>query len=160
MFLTFLEELRAAKIPASMKEHLMMLEALQGDVIDYSIIDFYYLARATYVKDEGLLDRFDQVFAKVFKGIEPTLESETEIPEDWLRALAEMNLSEEERAELEKMGWDKLMETLQKRLEEQKKRHEGGNKWIGTAGNPPLARRATIPKACASARRMGASKAP
>ena len=95
MFLTFLEELRAAKIPASMKEHLMMLEALQGDVIDYSIIDFYYLARATYVKDEGLLDRFDQVFAKVFKGIEPTLESETEIPEDWLRALAEMNLSED-----------------------------------------------------------------
>ena len=137
MFLTFLEELRAAKIPASMKEHLMMLEALQGDVIDYSIIDFYYLARATYVKDEGLLDRFDQVFAKVFKGIEPTLESETEIPEDWLRALAEMNLSEEERAELEKMGWDKLMETLQK-LEEQKKRHEGGNKWIGTAGKSPF----------------------
>ena len=137
MFLTFLEELRAAKIPASMKEHLMMLEALQGDVIDYSIIDFYYLARATYVKDEGLLDRFDQVFAKVFKGIEPTLESETEIPEDWLRALAEMNLSEEERAELEKMGWDKLMETLQKRLEEQKKRHEGGNKWIGTGGTSP-----------------------
>ncbi|WP_303783749.1 vWA domain-containing protein [Sandarakinorhabdus limnophila] len=138
MFLTFLEELRAAKIPASMKEHLMMLEALQGDVIDYSIIDFYYLARATYVKDEGLLDRFDQVFAKVFKGIEPTLESETEIPEDWLRALAEMNLSEEERAELEKMGWDKLMETLQKRLAEQKKRHEGGNKWIGTAGKSPF----------------------
>lgn len=138
MFLTFLEELRAAKIPASMKEHLMMLEALQGDVIDYSIIDFYYLARATYVKDEGLLDRFDQVFAKVFKGIEPTLESETEIPEDWLRALAEMNLSEEERAELEKMGWNKLMETLLKRLEEQKKRHEGGNKWIGTAGKSPF----------------------
>ena len=138
MFLTFLEELRAAKIPASMKEHLMMLEALKGDVIDYSIIDFYYLARATYVKDEGLLDRFDQVFAKVFKGIEPTLESETEIPEDWLRALAEMNLTEEERAELEKMGWDKLMETLQKRLEEQKKRHEGGNTWIGTAGKSPF----------------------
>ena len=138
MFLTFLEELRAAKIPASMKEHLMMLEALQGDVIDYSIIDFYYLARATYVKDEGLLDRFDQVFAKVFKGIEPTLGSETEIPEEWLRVLAEMNLTEEERAELEKMGWDKLMETLQKRLEEQKKRHEGGNKWIGTAGKSPF----------------------
>jgi len=139
MFLTFLEELRAAKIPASMKEHLLLLEALNSDAIDYSITDFYYLARATYVKDEGLLDRFDQVFAKVFKGIEPTLETgETEIPEDWLKALAEMNLSEEERAELEKMGWDKLMETLQKRLEEQKKRHEGGNKWIGTAGKSPF----------------------
>ena len=145
MFLSFLEELRAAKIPASMKEHLVLLEALRQDTIDFSITDFYYLARATYVKDEGLLDRFDMVFAKVFKGLEPTLETgETEIPAEWLKALAELNLSPEEMAELEKMGWDKLMETLQKRLEEQKKRHEGGNKWIGTAGKSPFGAQARV----------------
>ena len=89
MFLTFLEELRAAKIPASMKEHLMMLEALQGDVIDYSIIDFYYLARPTYGKDEGLLYRFGQVFGKGFKGVEPKPECQNGILEDGRGALAE-----------------------------------------------------------------------
>jgi hypothetical protein len=147
MFLTFLEELRAAKIPASMKEHLLLLEALQADVIDWSITDFYYLARATYVKDEGLLDRFDMVFAKVFKGLEPTIETgEAEIPAEWLKAVAELNLSDEELAALEKLGWDKLMETLQKRLEEQKKRHEGGNKWIGTAGKSPFGAQGSHPE--------------
>lgn len=139
MFITFLEELRAAKIPASMKEHLMLLEALKADVIDWSITDFYYLARAVYVKDEALLDRFDLVFGKVFKGLETNIETgEAEIPAEWLRAVAELNLSDEEMAALEKLGWDKLMETLQKRLEEQKKRHEGGNKWIGTKGRSPF----------------------
>ena len=138
MFFNFIDELRAAGIKASFKEHLVLLEALDKDVIEQTPEAFYYLSRATFVKDEGLLDRFDQVFAKVFKGIEPTLESETEIPEDWLRALAEMNLSEEERAELEKMGWDKLMETLRQRLAEQKGRHQGGSKWIGTAGTSPF----------------------
>lgn len=139
MFITFLEELRAAKIPASMKEHLMLLEALKADVIDWSITDFYYLARAVYVKDEALLDRFDLVFGKVFKGLETSIETgEAEIPAEWLRAVAELNLSDEEMAALEKLGWDKLMETLQKRLEEQKKRHEGGNKWIGTKGRSPF----------------------
>ena len=147
MFLNFLDELRAAKIPASLKEHLLLLEALQADVIDWSIEDFYYLARATYVKDEGLLDRFDTVFAKVFKGLEPSIETGTaEIPEDWLRALAELNLSAEEMAELEKLGWDKLMETLKERLEEQKKRHEGGNKWIGTAGKSPFGAQGSHPE--------------
>ena len=147
MFLTFLEELRAAKIPASMKEHLLLLEALQADVIDWSITDFYYLARATYVKDEGLLDRFDMVFAKVFKGLEPSIETgEAEIPAEWLKAVAELNLSDEELAALEKLGWDKLMETLQKRLEEQKKRHEGGNKWIGTAGKSPFGAQGSHPE--------------
>lgn len=139
MFLNFLDELRAARIPASTKEHLTLLAALQADVIDRNIEDFYYLARATYVKDEGLLDRFDQVFSKVFKGIEPTIELGTaEIPEEWLRRIAELNLSPEEMAELQKLGWDKLMETLKQRLEEQKERHQGGNKWIGTGGKSPF----------------------
>jgi uncharacterized protein with von Willebrand factor type A (vWA) domain len=147
MFLTFLEELRAAKIPASMKEHLMLLEAMQADVIDWSITDFYYLARATYVKDEALLDRFDLVFGKVFKGLETTIDTgAAEIPAEWLKAVAELNLSAEELAELEKLGWDKLMETLQKRLEEQKKRHEGGNKWIGTAGKSPFGAQGSHPE--------------
>ena len=139
MFLNFLDELRAAKIPASTKEHLTLLAALQADVIDRNIEDFYYLARATYVKDEGLLDRFDQVFSKVFKGLERTVDTGTaEIPEEWLRKIAELNLSPEEMEELQKLGWDKLMETLQQRLEEQQKRHEGGNKWIGTGGKSPF----------------------
>ena len=139
MFLNFLDELRAAKIPASTKEHLTLLAALQAGVIERNIDEFYYLARATYVKDEGLLDRFDQVFSKVFKGIEPTVELGTaEIPEEWLRRIAELNLSPEEMAELQKLGWDKLMETLKQRLEEQKERHEGGNKWIGTGGKSPF----------------------
>lgn len=139
MFLNFLDELRAAKIPASTKEHLTLLAALEADVIDRNIEDFYYLARATYVKDEGLLDRFDQVFAKVFKGLEPTIETGTaEIPEEWLRRIAELNLSPEEMEELQKLGWDKLMETLQQRLEEQKERHQGGDKWIGTGGKSPF----------------------
>ena len=139
MFLTFLDELRAAKIPASLKEHLTLLEALKYDVIDRDIDQFYYLARATYVKDEALLDRFDQVFAKVFKGLESMLETGTaEIPEEWLRRVAELNLSPEEMEELKKLGWDKLMETLKQRLEEQKERHQGGDKWIGTGGKSPF----------------------
>jgi hypothetical protein len=139
MFLNFLDELRAAKIPASLKEHLIVLEALKAGVIDRRVEDFYYLSRATYVKDEALLDRFDQVFGKVFKGLETSYEAEVaEIPEDWLRKLAELYLSEEEMAEIEKLGsWEEIMETLKKRLEEQKERHEGGNKWIGTAGKSP-----------------------
>lgn len=140
MFLAFLDELRAARIPASLKEHLMLLEALEQGVIERRVEDFYYLARAIYVKDEGLLDRFDQVFGKVFKGLETNIETgAVEIPEDWLRKLAELYLTPEEMAEVEKLGsWDELMETLKKRLEEQKERHEGGNKWIGTAGRSPF----------------------
>ena len=139
MFLNFLAELRAAKIPASLKEHLTLLEALKNDVIERRMEDFYYLARATYVKDEGLLDRFDQVFGKVFKGLEADFGTATaEIPEEWLRKLAELTLSPEELAEMEKLGWDKLMETLKQRLEEQKGRHEGGSKWIGTGGKSPF----------------------
>jgi uncharacterized protein with von Willebrand factor type A (vWA) domain len=139
VFLSFLEALRAAKIPASMKEHLLLLEAMQADVIDWSITDFYYLARAIYVKDEALLDRFDVVFGKIFKGLEATFDAQNaEIPDEWLRRVSELNLSAEELAALEKLGWDKLMETLKERLAEQKERHEGGSKWIGTGGKSPF----------------------
>ena len=139
MFFQFLDEMRSAGIPASLKEHLLLLEALDKEVINRSTEDFYYLARATYVKDEGLLDRFDQVFAKVFKGLEKIwTEQGAEIPSDWLKAVAEKFLSPEEMAKIESLGsWEEIMETLKKRLEEQKERHEGGSKWIGTGGTSP-----------------------
>ncbi|PZO90803.1 MAG: VWA domain-containing protein [Sphingomonas sanxanigenens] len=140
MFLNFLDELRAAGIPASIKEHLTLLEALDREVIANRPEEFYYLARATYVKDEGLLDRFDQVFAKIFKGIETRYGAEAaEIPAEWLRQVAELYLTDEQKAEIEKLGsWDEIMETLKKRLEEQKERHRGGSKWIGTGGTSPF----------------------
>jgi uncharacterized protein len=139
MFLNFLDELRAAGIPASLKEHLLLLEALDAEVIDRTPEDFYYLSRAVYVKDEGLLDKFDQVFAKVFKGIATTFgQTSAEIPADWLKAVAEKYLSAEEMAKIESLGsWDEIMETLKKRLDEQHERHQGGNKWIGTGGTSP-----------------------
>ncbi|HEV7232762.1 MAG TPA: VWA domain-containing protein [Sphingorhabdus sp.] len=139
MFFSFMEELRIAGIPASLKEHLALLEALDADVIEQSPEAFYYLARTTLVKDEALLDRFDQVFGKVFKGIFTDYgQNPVEVPEDWLKAIAEKYLTPEEMAAIEKMGsWDELMETLKKRLEEQEKRHQGGNKWIGTGGTSP-----------------------
>ncbi|MBU6252301.1 MAG: VWA domain-containing protein, partial [Alphaproteobacteria bacterium] len=140
MFLNFLDEMRAAGIPASLKEHLMLLEALDREVIGKSPEEFYYLSRAVYVKDEGLLDRFDQVFNKVFKGILTEYGTQpVEIPSDWLRAVAEKFLTPEEMAAIESLGsWDEIMDTLKKRLEEQQERHEGGNKWIGTGGTSPF----------------------
>jgi uncharacterized protein with von Willebrand factor type A (vWA) domain len=140
MFLTFLDELRAAGIPASLKEHLIMLEALDAEVIDRTPEDFYYLARATYVKDEGLLDRFDQVFANVFRGIATTYGTQAEdIPADWLKAVAEKFLTPEEMEQIKSLGsWDEIMETLKQRLAEQEGRHQGGNKWIGTGGTSPF----------------------
>ena len=139
MFFNFMDELRAAGIPVSFKEHLMLIEALSKDVIEMSPEEFYYLSRATLVKDEGKLDRFDQVFQKVFKGIFANYGNDVaELPEDWLKAIAEKFLTDEERAKLEEMGWDELMKTLKERLEEQQKRHEGGNKWIGTGGTSPF----------------------
>lgn len=139
MFFDFLDEMRMAGIPASLKEHLVLLEALDREVIDRTPEAFYYLARAIYVKDEGLLDRFDQVFAKVFRGMAQSWEQQQgEIPADWLRAVAEKYLTAEEMAKIESLGsWDEIMETLKKRLAEQKERHEGGNKWIGTGGTSP-----------------------
>ena len=139
MFFNFMDELRAAGISASLKEHLVLLEALEKDVIRQSPEEFYYLSRATFVKDEGLLDRFDQVFSKVFKGIETSYGTqEEEIPLDWLKAVAEKYLSEEEMEKIKSLGsWDEIMQTLKERLEEQQKRHEGGSKWVGTGGTSP-----------------------
>lgn len=139
MFINFLDELRLAGIPASLKEHLTLLAALDAEVIERTPEDFYYLARATYVKDEGLLDRFDQVFAKVFRGIAHTWGQQTaEIPADWLQAVAEKFLTPEEMEQIKSLGsWDEIMATLKKRLEEQEGRHQGGNKWIGTGGTSP-----------------------
>jgi len=140
VLLNFLDELRGAGIRASLKEHLTLLEALDSDVIERRPEEFYYLARATYVKDEGLLDRFDQVFNKVFHGVFSELgEEQATIPEEWLRAVTEKFLTEEERAAIEELGdWDEIMETLRKRLEEQDAEHHGGNKWIGTGGTSPF----------------------
>jgi hypothetical protein len=140
MFFSFVDELRAAGIPASLKEHLVLLEALDAEVIAASPEQFYYLARATFVKDEGLLDRFDQVFGKVFKGLETTYGTEAApIPEEWLRKVAELYLTPEQMEEIKALGsWEEIMETLKKRLEEQKERHQGGSKWIGTAGTSPF----------------------
>ncbi len=140
MFFNFLDELRSAGIPASLKEHLVLLEALDKDVINRDPEEFYYLSRAIFVKDEGLLDKFDQVFAKVFKGILTDYGTNPQdIPEDWLRAIAEKFLSPEEMAKIKALGdWDEIMATLKKRLEEQQERHEAGNKWIGTGGTSPF----------------------
>ncbi|MCW3847852.1 VWA domain-containing protein [Sphingomonas sp. LB-2] len=140
MFLNFLDELRAAGIPASLKEHLILLEALDRDVIERTPEDFYFLARATFMKDEGLLDRFDQVFSKVFRGIATNYGiAPAEIPEDWLKAIAEKFLTPEEMAAIKSLGsWDEIMAALKERLAEQEGRHQGGNKWIGTGGTSPF----------------------
>ena len=140
MCFNFMDELRAAGIPASLKEHLALLEALDAEVIEQQPEQFYYLSRAVLVKDEALLDRFDQVFNKVFKGLFSEYGTkENEIPSDWLKAIAEKFLTPEEMEKIESLGsWDEIMETLKKRLEEQQKRHEGGNKWIGTGGTSPF----------------------
>ena len=140
MFSNFFYELKRAEVPVSVKEYLLLLEAVQAGLANYAVTDFYYLSRATLVKDERHLDRFDQVFGHVFKGLEYLTDLfGKDIPEEWLRKMAELNLTEEEKAEIEAMGgWEKLMETLKQRMEEQEKRHQGGNKWIGTAGRSPF----------------------
>ncbi len=140
MFIDFFLKLRDARVPASLKEYLMLLEAMDREVAGYRVDDFYYLSRASLVKDERNLDKFDRVFAEVFKGIEALDEAiDEEIPEEWLRKLAEKMLTEEEKAKIEALGgWEKVMETLKERLREQHRRHQGGNKWIGTAGTSPF----------------------
>ena len=141
MFTDFFLKLREAKVPVTLKEHLTLIEGLRAGVCDWSVESFYYLARASLVKDEAHLDKFDRVFGEVFNGIE-TLNPETllaAIPEAWLRKLGERFLSDEEKRKIEALGGsDKLMETLRKRLAEQKGRHQGGSKWIGTAGTSPF----------------------
>lgn len=139
MFETFFTELRSAKLPVTLKEYLTLLEAVGTGIAGGRVEDFYYLARATLVKDERNLDRFDQIFAHVFKGIELLPEAiEAEIPEEWLRRISTLHLSEEDKKKIDALGgWDKIMEELKKRLAEQKERHQGGNKWIGTGGTSP-----------------------
>ncbi len=143
MFLNLFFNMRDARLPVSLREYLTLLEAMREQVVLFEIDEFYYLARSALVKDERHLDRFDQVFAQTFKGLENVsvadLVAQTDIPEDWLRKLTEKHLSDEEKAQIEGLGgFDKLMETLRKRLAEQEKRHQGGSKWIGTGGTSPF----------------------
>jgi uncharacterized protein with von Willebrand factor type A (vWA) domain len=140
MFFQFFDELRSAKVPVTLKEYLALMDGLSQDVIAMKVDEFYYLSRTALVKDERNLDKFDRVFAHVFKGLETLEPAEiAQLPEEWLKALAEKFLTEEEKKQIESLGgWEKLMETLKKRLEEQKKRHEGGSRMIGTAGTSPF----------------------
>jgi uncharacterized protein with von Willebrand factor type A (vWA) domain len=132
--------LRTVKIPVSVTEYLTLLRALEARLAAFSVDEFYYLARCTLVKDERYFDRFDQVFGDYIQGKQTLFEEILgEIPLDWLKKQKELNLTEEEKAKIEALGgWDKLMETLKQRLEEQKKAHHGGNKWIGTGGTSPF----------------------
>jgi len=141
MFLSFVEALRRGGIPASLKEHLLLLEALDAEVIERSPEEFYYLARSVFVHDESQIDRFDRIFGEVFKGLVPAAGEDlaAQIPEEWLRLVAEKYLSPEEMEQIKSLGsWDEIMETLKQRLEEQKERHQGGSKWIGTGGTSPF----------------------
>ena len=140
MFLTFFAELKGAGVPVSLKEYLTLIEALDAELAQYSTEEFYYLSRAALVKDERNLDRFDRVFGHVFKGLaNPADALLAEIPEEWLRKLAEKHLTEEEKKLVKSLGGlDRILEELKKRLEEQKGRHQGGSKWVGTAGTSPF----------------------
>jgi uncharacterized protein with von Willebrand factor type A (vWA) domain len=140
MFMRFFTELRQAKVPVTLKEYLMLMEGLDKQVIDRSVDDFYYLSRAALVKDEKNIDKFDQVFAHVFKGLERMGDDVTaDIPAEWLKKISEKFLTEEEKAQIEAMGgFDKLMEALAERMKEQKERHEKGDKMIGTGGTSPF----------------------
>jgi len=154
MLIDFFYTLRSAKLPVSVKEFLMLLETLEAGVVGpnsgqagpdgeategaYKIDDFYYLSRCVLVKDEKHYDKFDRAFASYFKGVELIADFTKDIPLEWLRKNLELELSAEDKAKIEKMGWDELMETLKKRFEEQKERHEGGSKWIGTGGTSPF----------------------
>jgi hypothetical protein len=143
MLIDFFYTLRAAKLPVSVKEYLTLLEALQKQVVGpgsdaCSLDDFYFLSRLILVKDEKHYDKFDRAFGAYFKGVEMLTDFTKDVPLDWLEKILQKELTPEQKAAIEKMGWDELMETLKKRLEEQKERHEGGNKWIGTGGTSPF----------------------
>jgi len=140
MFINFFHQLKAANIPVTLKEYLTLMEAMDVGIAEGKVENFYYLSRISLIKDERHLDKFDQVFGHVFKGLEElSEENTTDIPEEWLRKLSEKFLSDEEKAQIEALGgWEKIMEELKKRLEEQKKRHQGGSKWIGTGGTSPF----------------------
>jgi uncharacterized protein len=140
MLFDFFFTVRRAGVPASVKEFLMLLEALDRGVIHGSVDDFYTLARLTLVKDEAYFDRFDVAFAAYFEGVQAIPDAlVTQIPAEWLKKLAERWLTDEEKKHVEALGgWDKIMEMLRQRLEEQRARHQGGSKWIGTAGTSPF----------------------
>jgi uncharacterized protein len=140
MFVAFFHELKTAGVPVTLREYLTLMEAMEQDLAGRRVEDFYYLARTALVKDERNLDKFDRVFGHVFKGLESMSEALTpEIPTEWLKKLAEKYLTEEERKEIEAVGGlDKLLELLRQRMREQKGRHQGGKKWIGTAGTSPF----------------------
>jgi uncharacterized protein with von Willebrand factor type A (vWA) domain len=151
MLIDFFYSLRSAKLPVSVKEYLTLLEALKAGVVGpnsgqadpsgegaYKIDDFYYLSRCVLVKDEKHYDKFDRAFAAYFKGVKMVTDFTKDVPLEWLRKNLALELSAEDKAKIEKMGWDELMETLKKRFEEQKERHEGGSKWIGTGGTSPF----------------------
>jgi len=140
MFSDFFFTLRKAEVPVSLREYLDLLGAMDKGLAQYDVEEFYYLSRAILVKDERHIDKFDRVFGHVFRGLEPPKfdDSEAEISEEWLRKMGELELSEEEKAQIEAMGgWEKLMETLRERLAEQEGRHQGGKKWVGTQGTSP-----------------------
>ncbi|MDQ4061007.1 MAG: VWA domain-containing protein, partial [Pseudomonadota bacterium] len=143
MFAQFFLALKAEKVPVSLREYLTLIEALRADLVTYDVEGFYYLSRSALIKDERHIDKFDRVFGQVFKGLESVADTNAveqwELPAEWLRRLAEKHLTEEEKALVRSLGgWEKLMETLKQRLQEQKGRHQGGNKWIGTAGTSPF----------------------
>jgi uncharacterized protein with von Willebrand factor type A (vWA) domain len=138
MLIDFFFHLKARKLPVSTREYLSLLEALKAGVIGPSLDDFHVLARTALIKDEIHYDRFDQAFGEYFNGVQSLPGLDAEIPEEWLRAAMRRHLSPEDRAKLEKLGWDKLMQEFRKRLEEQKGRHAGGNRWIGTGGSSPF----------------------
>ncbi len=143
MLIDFFYTLRAAKLPVSVKEFLMLLEAMEANVVGpqsdaCSMDDFYYLSRTALIKDEKHFDKFDKAFGAYFKGVEMLTDFAADVPMEWLKKILENELTPEQKAAIQKMGWDELMETLKKRLEEQKERHEGGSKWIGTGGTSPF----------------------
>lgn len=143
MFLPFFDQLRQHKVPVSMREFLAFLDGMAAGLATYDVDAFYYLARTSMVKDERNIDKFDRAFAAAFSGLEnislDDVMEAVDIPHEWLEKMAEKHLTPEEKAEIEAAGgFDKLMETLRKRLEEQKERHQGGNKWVGTAGTSPF----------------------
>ncbi|MCH8136045.1 MAG: VWA domain-containing protein, partial [Proteobacteria bacterium] len=140
MLIPFFFMLRDGGMKTSITELLVLLEAMKKGVAGHSVENFYYLARATLVKEESQLDKFDRIFGVYFKGLEDSLaDLFEEIPDEWLRAQTELMLTDEERAQIEAMGgFEELMKALQERLAEQDERHEGGNKWIGTGGTSPF----------------------
>jgi len=146
MLIDFFLHLKSCRLPVSTKEFLVLLDALRQGVIGHSIDDFYFLARSALIKDEANFDRYDRAFAAYFRGIESLPGMEAMIPEDWLRQTMKRHLTPEQQAQLEKLGWEQLMDTFRQRLAEQKGRPAGGSKWLGTGGSSPFGHGGTHPE--------------